>query len=76
MLSIKLSQIQKQYKTTIEEDKSQLLLADLNQRNSIALRVEEKTIFNVLKQNVEKRKAALSTPTTTTTTTTTTTEQK
>jgi histone-lysine N-methyltransferase SETD3 len=75
MLSIKLSQIQKQYKTTIEQDKSQLLLADLNQRNSITLRVEEKTIFNGLKQQVEKRKAQLTSPNPTTSTSTTTTEQ-
>jgi hypothetical protein len=35
------------------------LLANVNQRNSIALRVEEKTLFAKLKQVAEERKATV-----------------
>jgi len=56
MLCIKMSQIHKGYKSTIEEDSGELLLANVNQRNSIALRVEEKTLFAKLKILLKKRK--------------------
>jgi len=59
MLIMKLNQIEKHYKTTIEEDKKEMLLADLNLRNSLTLRIEEKTIFKRLKSLAEAQKNEL-----------------
>lgn len=43
----------------LQEDTNGLLLANVNQRNSIALRVEEKSLFKNLQKEAEDKKASV-----------------